>query len=97
MFLPVEQDEEGDEPLEVEVLDDVVDEGLDLRVLRLGRDVQRLRDLQTLLQVAPTHLHGLHSVVSLVGVWNCGLGLTCDNFAADVCLRWPGINNNNFS
>ena len=55
-MLPVEQYEEGDEPLEVEVLDDVVDEGLDLRVLRLGRDVQRLRDLQTLLQVAPAHL-----------------------------------------
>ena len=24
----------------------------------------------------------------------CGLGVTKDNFVADICLRWPGINNN---
>ena len=44
------------EALEIDVLNDVVDEGLHLGVLRLGRDMQWLGDLQPLLQVAPSHL-----------------------------------------
>ena len=38
-MVPVQQDEQGDESLEVEVLHDVVDEGLDLRILGLGWNV----------------------------------------------------------
>ena len=38
------------------MLHDVVDERLNLRVLGLRRHVQRLRDLEPLLEVAPAHL-----------------------------------------
>ena len=38
------------------MLHDVVDERLNLRVLGLWRHVQRLRDFEPLLEVAPAHL-----------------------------------------
>ena len=52
----VDHHQDRHEALEIDVLNDVVDEGLHLGVLRLGRDMQGLRDLQPLLQVAPSHL-----------------------------------------
>lgn len=52
----VDQHQNGDGPLEGNVLGDVVDQRPTLVVVRSRRKVKRLGDLQSLLQVAPTAL-----------------------------------------
>jgi len=52
----VDQHHHRDDPLEDDVLGDVVGEGPDLPTIGSGRQVERLGDLQTLLEVTPTPL-----------------------------------------